>query len=428
MLWDLRFEIKTFEKENQKMSRNKAFFILLVLIICLFVTQVHALPQIQAVSLTEKTVQMKKINLTLNNYNISKTFNTLQQPSYIEWAYLYGISGYNCWPQSINSTQDGGFILAARFLYMNQNYIYVVKTDSNGIIEWSKLYGDGLISYEPSSIQQTSDNGYIISGECGDLNQNGLLLLKLNSLGNIQWMQSENDHTSFADCKQYLDGGYIVASTFSDKLIIRRTNSVGTKLWERQITPAINNPISNSKVLIESTTGNIVVVGCTFLATRATYVYKYNSSGILLMNKVFSNIQNLKDVKQTQGSGYIMISSWQYPDFRNSSVMKVDNSFGTEWLQLYSDPETQYFFGESINQTPDGGFILGNMVKYIASGKESLYLIKTDSVGSIEWTLPLAVGQSQTAMYVKYTTDDGYIVGGTVTINNMKSSYLLKLK
>ena len=66
---------------------------------------------------------------------------------------------------SIQQTLDGGYI-AAGYTYSfggGSEDSWVLKLDSGGNIEWEKTYGGGKndLAY---SIQQTSDEGYIMAG------------------------------------------------------------------------------------------------------------------------------------------------------------------------------------------------------------------------------------------------------------------------
>jgi len=88
----------------------------------------------------------------------------------IEWEKSLGGSSDD-WPISIQHTTDGGFIV---FGYsqssdgdVTSNHgwadYWVVKLDSSGNIQWQKSLGGSDYDYG-KSIQQTTDNGYILDG------------------------------------------------------------------------------------------------------------------------------------------------------------------------------------------------------------------------------------------------------------------------
>ena len=86
---------------------------------------------------------------------------------------------------SVLSTNDGGCIFSGGSGAFCLNYagIFVVKTDTNGNLVFSNIYGGFDGSNEiGTSIEKTSD-GYII---CTD----GFSLIKIDSIGNEQWVKN----------------------------------------------------------------------------------------------------------------------------------------------------------------------------------------------------------------------------------------------
>ena len=100
------------------------------------------------------------------------------------WYYCY--SGlYFC--GSVYQTTDGGYIMAGHAVpYGSSNYydIYVVKADSLGDVQWSRIYGGSGGDDEGSCVQQTRDGGYIVSGNTRAFGPRSVMLTKLDSLGN----------------------------------------------------------------------------------------------------------------------------------------------------------------------------------------------------------------------------------------------------
>ena len=63
----------------------------------------------------------------------------------------------------------------------------MLKTDVGGNEEWRKTYGDGVpTNSSGSSVQQTVDGGFIVTGTSErEVDVGSVLLLKTNELGNI---------------------------------------------------------------------------------------------------------------------------------------------------------------------------------------------------------------------------------------------------
>ena len=134
-----------------------------------------------------------------NDYLVVK----LDATGNITWNKLLGGSGDES-AASVQQTADGGYIVAGtstssatgnvtQATYGAED-IWVVKLDASGTIVWNKLFGGNQPDFA-SSIQQTTDGGYIISGYTAS-SANGSVIgtnhgfndfwtIKIDSLGNI---------------------------------------------------------------------------------------------------------------------------------------------------------------------------------------------------------------------------------------------------
>jgi len=105
---------------------------------------------------------------------------------------------------SIQQTSDGGYIVAG-FSNSNDgnvtgnhgsNDYWVVKLDTTGNILWQKSLGGSNDDYA-YSIQQTSDDGYIVAGfsysndgnVTGNHGKHDYWVVKLDATGNILWQK-----------------------------------------------------------------------------------------------------------------------------------------------------------------------------------------------------------------------------------------------
>ena len=141
----------------------------------------------------------------------------LTQSGDIEWQRTYGGSSIDgtC---SIQQTSDGGYILAGNThsFGAGENDIWILKMTSLGNVEWQKTYG-GIQNDNIYSIQQTSDDGYIIGGNTSSFGAGGedVWIIKLTQSGDIEWQRTYggNDDESSCFIQQANDDGYIIGST-----------------------------------------------------------------------------------------------------------------------------------------------------------------------------------------------------------------------
>ena len=93
----------------------------------------------------------------------------------------------------VRPTTDGGYIIVG-YTYSygigtpDSSNVYLVKTDSEGYVEWEHTYG-GPGEDKGYSVSQTDDGGYIIAGVYDQGPHTDVYLIKTDSLGNVDWIR-----------------------------------------------------------------------------------------------------------------------------------------------------------------------------------------------------------------------------------------------
>lgn len=138
----------------------------------------------------------------------------------VEWQHAYG--GWGCeWASSIQETSDGGYVVAGYTESFGTGFydLWILKLDTGGNVEWQRTYGGGVSDYG-QSIRQTADDGYILSGRSQFFSVGGYdsWIIKLDPEGDVEWHYSyggmENEYVHFV--QQTNDGRYVAAgSTYS---------------------------------------------------------------------------------------------------------------------------------------------------------------------------------------------------------------------
>ena len=187
-----------------------------------------------------------------------------------QWSKTYGGSDWDE-AYAVQQTRDGGYIVAGHTesYGVNNDDLWVLKLNLQGSVIWQKTYG-GVTSDIAYSIQQTTDDGYIVAGSTTSFGEGAqdMWILKLDSMGNISWQKAYGGgNTDNAwSIKQTGDGGYIVAgTTFSfgtgnyDIWIVKLGQN-GTPSWQKTYGSG-GNDIAYS--IQQTTDGGYIVAGYT---------------------------------------------------------------------------------------------------------------------------------------------------------------------
>ena len=85
----------------------------------------------------------------------------------------------------------------------------------------------------------------------------------------------------------------------------------------------------------------------------------------------------------------------------------------TIWTRTYGgDGDDEAY---SVQQTPDGGYIVAGKTESYGAGGRDFYLVKINSEGDTLWTRTYGGGSYDEAWSVQRTADEGYIVAGVTT-------------
>jgi len=153
-----------------------------------------------------------------------------------EWYRTFGGPGMDIgyW---VEPTMDGGFIIVGEL--DNCGDLVLIKTDSLGFDVWTRTFGTGCSA--GFCVRQTRDRGYMIAGVDYTIGgpYYGGYLIKVDSLGNEEWSRHYDDYDAkVINCvEQTSDDGYILTGLIGDgdnfDIFLKRTSPNGDDEWTR---------------------------------------------------------------------------------------------------------------------------------------------------------------------------------------------------
>ncbi len=234
------------------------------------------------------------------------------------WSKTFGGSSYE-YGYSVQETSDGGYILLGQtysFGYGNTD-MYLIKTDQSGNEIWSKTFG-GNYDEVGRAVSETSDGGYILFGHTFSYANNWqyMYLIKTDSNGNELWSKSNYSTASSQgySVQETSDGGYILFGTHGRftglidlEMYLIKTDSNGVEIWSKAYR---NSYMTYGWSAKELSGGGYILLGSSLASAGNLdfYLVKADNNGNELWSKFFggSTYDEGLSVQQAVDEGFVM--------------------------------------------------------------------------------------------------------------------------
>jgi hypothetical protein len=323
---------------------------------------------------------------------------------------------------SIQQTSDDGFIMVGESHLLNDyhNEIFLLKTDQNGDSLWAKVIGNNEDFY-PYSVKEDPYGGYVIAGkkEYGSSPRNAFLL-KTNENGDSLWtyFYGDNRNTLANDVTCTFDSGYVMTgyrnmSGSGENIVIIKVDANGNGVWLKIYNRGGDE---TGNCINQTSDGGFIIGGETDYHTTGRtdfYLIKTDSLGDTLWTQTYgrSDDDRCYSVQQTSDGGYILFGTSDSASYATRSLaIKIDSLGNVLWQRIF-DRQTGADYGRSVAQTSDGGYIFGGSSINPYQSQDFCF-IRTDQDGNIQWIKTLGGSGTDWAYSVLQTTDGGYILAG----------------
>ena len=309
---------------------------------------------------------------------------------------------------SVKQTSDGGYIItgSTESFGAGGSDVWLIKTDSLGNEEWNRTFGD-TANESAQIVVQTNDNGYIIVGSLG--------LLKTDSLGNEE---SRNDFEYDPDDIIKTDDGFVF---LHGNGIITKTDFMGNEIWTEYLYHNWpNNSYTYPEHLQQINDGGYIVTGYIYAQHYdETWGYMWYEYHTLLIKADEFGIQEWgssyafnirgKSVKQTADNGFI-ISGYNY-EREELGIIKFNESGNSVWMN--SEP---YYcrYGTEVLQNVDSTYTVIGSVSDEDSNVFGAFIKNYNQDGDLIWTKEFTGDPSQRSLGIDgfQTSDEGYVIAG----------------
>jgi len=240
----------------------------------------------------------------------------------------------------------------------------------------------------------------------------------------------EQGNSAIAYCvQQTINGGYILAGGGTPYLpgsYLVKTDGHGETIWERALEvcgePVVAQSMGAYYVLSTEDGGYVVLGACyVFYSPFDNYnsiaLAKTDSMGNVLWERHYLAQGNARasGLQETSDGGFIISGCAWYSYFTQIEppdcyVMKTDSLGSYQWSMLYGDSASEA--AQFAQETEDGGYIITGYAEELLTETTDVLLIKVSGEGDILWTQTYGGIGFERGECVRQTVDGGYIIAG----------------
>lgn len=333
-----------------------------------------------------------------------------QEPDTL-WTRTFG-GGASDRANAVQQTSDGGFVISGETFSFGAGRSdgWLIRTDADGDTLWTRTYGDADAHEDARSVRETADGGFIIAGSVFSAVSDAMLI-RTDPNGNVVWSRNygwllaDNAH----DVVETSDGGFLLCGTtrsyhngFGSSLWLVRTDAQGDSLWSK----TYGGSSYQEGYAIERTQDDGFIVAGSYnnggTQSADAWLLRIDAAGDTLWTRTYGEegSQVAHTLLQMSDAGIALAVS-TFPTF---TLVRTDENGDSLWTKSF---DALLGSSSSLDETSDGGIVIA-----ASTMDGDMLLIRTDANGDQLWTKTLGGGSPEESKGVIETADGGFIVIG----------------
>lgn len=359
----------------------------------------------------------------------------LAQTPFHVWVNRFPNSNYSSGPASVEITYDGGFLTAGNV--SAQAALNISKFSSTGVLEWSKDYGPAYGCAAFAAIQ-LKDTGYAACGiaTTGGSGPSGwdIYVVRTDKNGTLLWSRTYTGIGSSGEAgnwiHQTLDGGLIIGGNANNSSgynwgLLIKTDINGTTEWSKTYTYSAGSTHLYIDKGVQLSDSSFVLGG---KAGYGVILFKTDKKGVFQWAKEYrlpSSVHSYSfNMRKTRDKGFIMVGTSTSPTWY---AFKVDSAGGLEWSKNYKHTfNNPYGYCYDVEEL-DYGYAMVGYFYDVPPSYSTSYLLKTDPSGNLLWNKTFNEQYWDWLFSVKQTADKGLVMWGhTQIVGSQQRGSLIK--
>ena len=228
------------------------------------------------------------------------------------------------------------------------------------------------------------------------------------------------------------DSGYFLLSgiannSFHRSILISSLDFNGNVLWSKNFTDSIHDLYAGGPGNLGYYDSHSLILAASNSENNTQgLICKFNLNGDTIWVREYGDtlFQSGWDVKRIRDGGLVLVCNVNNADPNgNVELIKTDSLGNVQWQKYYGG--AQYDIAVSLDTCVDGGFIMAGQTSSFGPNAGSscgnMYCLKTDSIGNLQWQKGLGNIYADDAWSVVSCKDSSFIFAGVYSVSDPSS-------